>query len=92
MRIYLSLGRVAFLFLCADKSAMQNLCPQSRIACFVPKFGKQLSGWLLAGEQVIVVPLRVNVNLKAITVEELIERRKVCHKAYCNYVLWHFLS
>ena len=27
--------------------------------------------------QVVVVPLRVNVNLKAVTVEELIARRKV---------------
>jgi hypothetical protein len=27
--------------------------------------------------QVVVVPLRVNVNLKTITVEELMERRKV---------------
>jgi hypothetical protein len=37
---------------------------------------------VLAGEQVIVVQLRVNVNLKAIIVEELICRRKVCRKAY----------
>ncbi len=28
-------------------------------------------------EQVVVVPLRVNVNLKALTVEDLVERRKV---------------
>ena len=31
--------------------------------------------------QVVVVPLRVNVNLKTITVEELTERRKVCIRA-----------
>ncbi len=29
------------------------------------------------GAQVIVVPLRANVNLKSVTVEELVERRKV---------------
>jgi hypothetical protein len=27
--------------------------------------------------QVVVVPLRVNVNLKAVTLEDLVERRKV---------------
>jgi hypothetical protein len=71
---------------------MQNLCRQSQTACLVPKLGKQLSGWLVVREQVIVVPLRVNVNLKAITVEELIERRKVCHKAYNNHFFRSFLS
>jgi hypothetical protein len=29
------------------------------------------------GGQVVVVPLRVNVNLKAVTVEDLVDRRKV---------------
>ena len=29
--------------------------------------------------QVVVVPLRANVNLKAATVEDLVERRKVCY-------------
>ena len=28
------------------------------------------------GSQVVVVPLRVNVNLKAVTLEDLLERRK----------------
>jgi hypothetical protein len=37
---------------------------------------------------VVVVPVRVNVNLKTITVEELSERRKVRHKLY----FWRFLS
>jgi hypothetical protein len=78
-------GCVALFFFFVDKSTMQNLCRQSQTACFVPKLGKQLSGWLVVREQVIVVPLRVNVNLKAITVEELIERRKVCHKALFIY-------
>jgi hypothetical protein len=32
---------------------------------------------LLLWRQVVVVPLRVNVNLKALTLEELVERRKV---------------
>ena len=30
-----------------------------------------------ADGQVVVVPLRVNVNLKAVTVEDLVSRRKV---------------
>ncbi len=30
-----------------------------------------------AAAQIIVVPLRANVNLKSVTVEELVERRKV---------------
>jgi hypothetical protein len=33
--------------------------------------------------QYVVVPLRVNVNLKAVTVEDLIARRKVL-QLYCN--------
>jgi hypothetical protein len=33
--------------------------------------------------QYVVVPLRVNVNLKAVTVEDLIARRKV-RRLYCN--------
>ena len=31
--------------------------------------------------QILVVPLRVNVNLKAVTVDELVSRRKVCSHA-----------
>ncbi len=34
--------------------------------------------WLCVGPiKIIVVPLRINVNLKSVTVEELTERRKV---------------
>jgi hypothetical protein len=38
---------------------------------------------LLLCRQYVVVPLRVNVNLKAVTVEDLIARRKVL-QLYCN--------
>jgi hypothetical protein len=38
---------------------------------------------------VVVVPLRVNVNLKAATVEDLVQRRKVAaHYAILRLCFW----
>lgn len=37
-----------------------------------------------AARQVVVVPLRINVNLKAMTVEDLVARRKVGASVVCQ--------
>jgi hypothetical protein len=56
------------------------VCRRGRLPCFI--------AWLillLLRRQVVVVPLRVNVNLKAVTVEELERRRKVRTGAFSRW-------